>query len=334
MTTEPPPRVALGIDVGGTEIKAGLVNDHGQVLHLVRYATPAGASADGVIAEMGRAAHEARAGLADDLQVEGVGITTPAFSLGPEWVQLLSSNIPAFEGIPLRQALTEVFGPSLVWEYDTHAALLAEMRFGPAGAYERVLYVGLGTGVSCGVAVSGELVGHWHGTCGNVGHVIVDPVRGRPCTCGGRGCLESVLGGWALRDAALEIAASGESRQLAEVYDERGDLGAADLAVAAEAGDPAASEVWKRAGQALGVALASWVHIYLPDAVFVGGGVSGAGELLLGPARETMSALASPTCLERVQTVERGVMGRDAGVIGVASSVFHRASDAGTEALP
>ncbi len=79
--------------------------------------------------------------------------------------------------------------------------------------------------------------------------------------------------------------------------------------------------------------MASWVHIYFPDAVFVGGGVSGAGELLLGPARETLAAFASPACLDRLQTVERGVMGPDAGVIGAASSVFHRVSGAGRQGL-
>jgi glucokinase len=329
--TVTPPRVALGIDVGGTEIKAGLVNDLGQVLHLVRRPTPTGAvAAKDVVEQIRKTAELARAVTTGTSEkVEGVGITTPAFSTGAEWVQLLSSNIPVFEGFPLYRAVSPIFGPSVVWEYDTHAALLAEMRFGRAGNYARVLYVGIGTGVSCGIAIDGELVRHTFGTCGNAGHVIVDHEAPYPCTCGGSGCLESVVSGWAMREAALRAATSGDSRQLAETYRQRGDLSAADLSRAARNGDNASAAIFARAGRALGSALASWIHIYFPDAIFFGGGVSGAGELLLEPARATMDSLASPTSLKRVKVFEPGLMGADAGVIGAASSVFHRITEEG-----
>ena len=129
--------MALGIDVGGTEIKAGLVNDLGHVLHLVRRPTPSGTvTADEVVDQIRATAALARAGTPGTMQdLDGVGITTPAFSTGPEWIQVLSSNIPAFEGFPLYRAVSSIFGPSVVWEYDTHAALLAEMRFGRAGNF-------------------------------------------------------------------------------------------------------------------------------------------------------------------------------------------------------
>lgn len=321
-----PSRLAIGIDVGGTQIKAGLVSELGQVVHLVRIPTPTGAiAAEDVIEQIRRAGIMVRSGLSETApRVEGVGITTPAFSVGPEWVQLLSSNIPVFEGLALREAMSEVFGPSVLWEYDTHAALLAEMRFGPAGAYERVLYVGIGTGVSCGVAVSGELVSHSFATCGNTGHVIVDPQGTRACTCGGRGCLETVLSGWALREAGIEAVTSGKSPYLAELYRKHGELNASDVSAAARHGDASARGVLESAGQSLGVALATLVHIYLPEAIFVGGGVAGAGNLLLDPARETMERLVSPTCLQRLQVFRVGVMGPDAGVIGAASSVLYR----------
>ena len=193
-----------------------------------------------------------------------------------------------------------------------------------------MLYVGIGTGISCGIAVDGALVGHTFGTCGNVGHVIVEHETPLACTCGGSGCLESIVSGWAFREAALRAARCGDSQELAGLYHQRGDLSAADLSSAARNGDSASAAILARAGRALGSALASWIHIYFPDAIFFGGGVSGAGELLLEPARESMDSLVSPTCLRRVQVFERGVMGADAGVIGAASSVFHRIAKEGT----
>lgn len=309
--------VALGIDLGGSAIKVGAVDDLGRVLEMVHFPTPTSATRpEDVIAAMSQAATQTAAQLKEP--PVGIAVSTPAFSEGPEWTQRLCSNVPALDNVPIRPLLVEAFGPDVRSEYDTNAALLAELRFGRARQYERVLYMGIGTGISSAVSIAGELVRHTFGTCGNTGHVIVDPA-GRPCTCGGAGCLETVTAAWALRRAASELAQAGESEQLAAAYAKSGEVDVVDLHRAAVDGDAVATQLLATAGRALGVALASLVHIYFPDVIIIGGGVSGAGEFLLGPARCALAEHAAPDCYKRLQAFEQGTLGLDAGVIGLAS---------------
>ncbi|MCU1491820.1 MAG: family protein (putative glucokinase) [Acidimicrobiaceae bacterium] len=313
-------RVALGIDVGGSTIKAGAVDALGHVLEVLRIPTPTSTTRpEEVIAAVVEAASRTTARLQQP--PVGIAVSTPAFSEGPEWTQRLCSNVPALDNFPIRGPLVEAFGPSVRWEYDTNAALLAELRFGQARQFERVMYMGIGTGISSAVAIGGELVRHTFATCGNTGHVIVD-ASGPPCTCGGTGCLEAVTTAWALRRSASELARAGQSEQLAALYAKGCEVDVADIHRAAVDGDGGATRLLATAGRALGVALASLIHIYFPDAIIFGGGVSGAGEFLLGPARVALEQHAAPDCYTRLQAFEQGRLGPDAGVIGLASLFF------------
>ncbi len=328
---DPSLSAALAVDVGGTTIKAGLVGADGNIQHLVRAPTPSGrVKAADVIDRIVEAAREACSALPRGSQPVGAGISTPAFAVGPDWCQLLCSNIPCLEGVPLRGPMVAAFGPNTFWEYDTHAACLAEMRYGRAAGCERVLYVGIGTGTSCAVSIDGQFVRHTFGTCGNTGHIIVSSGSNRKCTCGGTGCLEAVLSGWALKRAALSAADAGGSPYLRHLLRDSGSLEAIDVWRAADQGDPAALTILEEAGKALGQALATLMHIYSPDVIVVGGGVSAAGELLLQPARDEVNALASPTLLQRLRAIEAGVMGSDAGVIGLGSLVFDEIANPGS----
>lgn len=323
--------VALGIDVGGSAIKAGLVGADGKIRNLVRAPTPSGrVKAEDVINGIVEAGREVCSALQGDGRPVGTAISTPSFAVGPDWCQLLCSNIPALEGVALRGPMEAAFGSNTFWEYDTHAACLAEMRYGRASGYERVLYIGIGTGVSCAVSIQGDFVRHTFGTCGNTGHIIVSSSAERKCTCGGTGCLEAVLSGWALKQAALRAAESGGSPYLWQLFHRNGSVEAVDVTRAAMHGDRAALAIIEASGRALGQAAATLMHIYSPDVIVVGGGVSAAGELVLQPAREEVKALASPVLLERLRAFETSVMGSDAGVIGLGSLVFDQTMTSGS----
>jgi predicted NBD/HSP70 family sugar kinase len=169
---------------------------------------------------------------------------------------------------------------------DIAAAALGESFLGTGRGVDRFLCVAIGTGANAAAVIDGQLLTTAHGCMGDAGHVVVEP-EGLPCTCGGRGCLETRTSGWALtREAeALGLADS------------------ASLVSAAGAGNPRASAVLERAGVALGCAMATWSVLVWPDVIAVAGGVSQAGETLLTPARAALARHAPPYIGDRIQVV-------------------------------
>lgn len=310
--------------MGGTSIKAGLVEDSGRVLFEASVATPPRhASTDEVVAAIiaagsaGRAAAE-RMGRT----VEGVGFGLPEYSIGPEWIQTKCDHIPALEGVALYPPLRRAFGDSIAIDLDTHAATLAELRFGAGAGYERLILMVVGTGISCGIVVDGDLLRHTLNTSGDTGHVIVEPEGVTACACGGHGCLDAVASARAIARAGLAAAQSGASAVLASRYAERGVVDAHDVTDAARLGDPAASQILARTGRLLGVGLTSMMHIYLPQVILLGGGASGAGELLLSPVRRAIDDLAAPYCREQLREVRVAALGAEAGIVGTATLVL------------
>jgi glucokinase len=317
-------RVAIGVDVGGTAIKAALVGADGHVLKTERVSTPRdGATTDEIVGSMIEVADRLRSAAADlDAAVEGVGFGVPNYSIGPDWVQTLCSNMPALEGFALYPPLRDALGSAIACELDTHAATLAEVRFGAAAGCERVLNMVIGTGISCGVVIDGRLLRYSYGTSGDTGHVVVDPSGGRACTCGGRGCLEAIASGRAIREMARHAARTDASTLLATLRSSPELLEASDVGEAARRGDETAASIIAEAGVAIGVALTSLIHVFRPHIVLLGGGVAEAGELLLEPARRTIERLASPFYLDQLEGVRRAALGSDAGAIGAATLVL------------
>src|SRR5579871_824200 len=212
-------RLAAGIDVGATSIKAGLIDDAGRILFSTSVATPPRSATGGtVVAAIIAAAERVRAeARTRGVELAGFGFGVPEYSVGSDWVQMQSGNIPALEGIALRRPLSQAFGDVIACDLDTHAATTAELTLGAGIGCRRLIFVGMGTGISCGIVVDGELLRFTFGTSGDTGHLVVDPEGTRPCTCGGRGCLETYAGGWAIARAGRDAAASGDSGRLAKL---------------------------------------------------------------------------------------------------------------------
>lgn len=316
--------LAIGVDVGGTLIRAGLVDESGQLLHLSHRETPSQSSSpDEVVNTIVEVAREAQgAAEREGRAIAGIGFGLPEYSIGPNWVQTQCANIPALEGFPLYPAMRAVFGSSIACDLDTHAATLAELHFGAGVNYDRLIFMVVGTGISCGVVVDGKLLRYTFGTSGDTGHLIVDPGGAKRCTCGGRGCLETLASALAIREAAIKVTTAGESELLARIQKERGDLSAYHVSEAAREGDQAARAILTRAGRALGIALTSLMHVFYPDVILIGGGVSGAGELLLDPARQAIREFASPFYAEHLSDLRQATLGTDAGVVGAASLIL------------
>jgi glucokinase-like ROK family protein len=317
-------KCAIGVDVGGTNMKLAVVDEAGTI-HL-HHSVPTPQPADPVewVDDVGQSVSAfIDRSRAEHYDIEGIGFTVPHFYDGPDWVQLQTNSIRALEGFPLYQPLRDIFGPSIGIVNDLSAAGIAEHMFGKGRDAERMLLMAIGTGIATSVVTQDGLVQYSWGTTGDTGMIIVDPDGLADCTCGGRGCLETVAAAPAIRARALKEVKRGKATLLAEMLEEKGDLEARDVSIAANAGDAVARDIMDQAGHYLGVGLTSLLHIFNPTVIVLGGGVALAGDLLLEPIKRTMARLASPWYMARLESIEISALGKNGGVIGAATVILY-----------
>jgi glucokinase len=315
---------AIGVDIGGTNTKLVLIDETGSIHARESFLTPRDADpkhlVDGIVAGASRFRQRIEA---EGFQVEGVGFTVPHFFDGPDWIQRQTNNMPSLEGHPMHPQLREAFGASIAMMNDLSAAGIAEYMYGRGRDCDRMLLMAIGTGIAISVVTRDEGLVHFSwDTAGDTGQIIVDPFGQADCTCGGRGCLEAVAAAPALRRRALAEIARGKETRLAQIKAERGDLEARDISEAAAAGDAVAKDILEQAGFFLGVALTSYLHIFRPSLIVLGGGVAQAGDLLIDPIRRTMNRLASPWYLRRLKDIVVSALGKDGQAVGCASLIL------------
>lgn len=294
----------LAVDVGGTKLAAGLVDDDGTVLRSSAAPTPQAADGETVFAALAALVDQVLDG--DEPTGVGVGcggpMSWPAGEVSP-------LNIPGWRGFPLRARLAGLLpGRPVRLHNDAVALAAAEHWLGAARGHDNALAMVVSTGVGGGLVLGGRLVDGATGNAGHVGHVVVDPT-GPLCTCGGRGCLEAVARGPALAAWAL-----------AHGWAPEGDPTAVALAHHARRGDPVARAAFDRAGTALGVAIASVVHTCDLEVVVVGGGVAAAWDLLEPPLAAGYTAHAGLAFARDVPVVP-AALGPAAGLVGAAALV-------------
>jgi glucokinase len=217
--------------------------------------------------------------------------------------------------VPLAVEVAAATGRPVVVDNDANLAVLAEARLGAGAGHRMVLLVALGTGIGGGLAVEG-VVERGRGFLGEVGHMVMDP-SGPACVCGRRGCWEALVSGTSLGRAARELAGSqleGAVARAAAGGRPRGE----HLSEAARAGDPAAGAALAEAGGWLGRGLANLVAVLDPDVIVLGGGVAGAGEMLMGPARKVLAASVAGKGYRSPTPVVAARFGSRAGLVGAA----------------
>ena len=302
------PRV-IALDLGGTKLLSGVVDDEGVVQKRIVSATDT-TSEDAVLNQVEEAVESLRD---DEIGAIGVGIPSTIDQRRGEAVD--SVNIPLTD-VPFRERLQDRFGMPAAIENDANAAALAEHRYGAGRGSLHMVMVTLGTGEGGGLILDGELYRGAIGAAGELGHITLD-LDGPPCQgrCPGRGHLEAMASG---------TAADGYAREAAERNPE-GDLGRAAaegktvdarLAVELAAKGPGdARDVLDHVGLHLGVGIASFVNIFNPELVVIGGGFSRAGDLLLEPARKVVRERALSPARDEVRIVP-ALLGVEAGLIG------------------
>ena len=297
----------LGVDIGGTQLRAAVVDATGRVVTQERLATPAEdpASLVGTLRELIGAVWASQgAPIPTGIGIAGLVTESGAVRYGP--------NI-GVRDLDLSRILAAELGTEILVANDATVAAWGEYRAGAGAGYADLVLVTLGTGVGGGVVVGGRVLTGSGGFAGELGHVIVDE-GGRPCPCGNRGCVEAYASGSAIgalaRDRLVDPTTVTSLRELEAVA-------GPEVTTAARAGDQVAIEVLEEAGRWLGVALASLVNVLDPGVVLLGGGAAAAaGPWLLPPARATMAERLVGSAWRDAPPVELAALGDDAGVVG------------------
>ena len=307
--------LTIGIDVGGTKVLGGVVDDSGKVLTTARKDTPR---------QGGTALTETIANVAKELleqhSVSSVGVSAAGFVSSDRKTMLATPNIADWNGVDLDNQLTKLIGLPVVIENDANAAAWGEAKFGAGKNQNHMMMLTVGTGIGGGIVVNGALYRGAYGIAAEFGHLRVVP-EGHICGCGARGCFEQYASGNALLRHARE--AINASPEVARNLLSRGDGTVAGLTgqaitEAAREGDPVALAAFNTTGQWLGAGIASLSVLLDPACVVIGGGVIDAGEILLKPTRESLERNMPFAGKHPYPQVIAAELGNEAGLVGVA----------------
>ena len=315
-------KMAIGVDLGGTNIKAGVVNEEGRVLEQATVPTLALEGPEAVVNRIVRLVGDLRGKISGSLL--GVGVGSPGPLDPTEGVIYTTPNMPGWENFPIRQKLEEKTRVPVVVENDANCAALAEYWRGAGQGTHTMILLTLGTGIGGGIVRDGELVNGEHVAAGEVGHMVIN-FDGPKCGCGNHGCLEAYTGAAGIVRRAWELLEKpGTVSLLREMSShDRNNLTPAMISDAAGKGDGVALSMIRETGRLLGVGITSLVNIFAPETVILGGGVAGAGEVLFAAVREEVKRKAMPPINERVRILP-AAMGNSAGIVGSASLLLRR----------
>ncbi|MEE8346309.1 MAG: ROK family protein [Dehalococcoidia bacterium] len=319
-------RLYGAIDLGGTKVRSIVAEGGGRILGDDVRPSQAQDGLDVVLERMVESL-ETSVGKAnvERARLRGLGIASAGAVDAVRGIVPRAPQLPGWEDVPLARILAERTGLPTRLENDATAAALGEHRFGGGRGSRYMLYFTVSTGVGGGIIIDGKMYGGKSGAAGELGHVVLD-MNGPPCGCGARGCLESFASGTAIAKKGEELADSGESPILARLRGEEGPLTAEMMQRAAEMGDDASQQVFREAGHYLGVALASYVNIFDPEVIVVGGGVAKAGDLFLDVARATMEDRAMEQPLKGVRLV-LSELGDFGGTLGMVARMVEAEED-------
>lgn len=306
-------RLTVGVDVGGTSVRAGVVDAAGTVRDTARCATPRSVAAleaavTAVVDEL-RARH----------RVQAVGLALAGF-VTPDRRTVRFAPHLSWRDAPVADRIAELLDLPVVVEHDANAAAHAERRYGAAAGASTVVFLALGTGIGSALLLDGVLYRGAHGVAPELGHLRVVP-DGRICPCGGRGCWERYCSGTALVATALELLATDPTRAPVLSRLVAGDPGGVTgrrVAAAAREGDPVAVAAVAELARWLGEGLSLVADVFDPELVVIGGGVSGSAPLFLDEAREHYARSVTGAGRRPLARIRTAALGDAAAVVGAA----------------
>jgi len=310
------PPLAIGIDLGGTHIKFGVIDQDLNIIDRRTEPTEADRGPDDVIRRLSDTAVD----LARNHHIIGIGLGTPGPMSPTQGVVYRCGNLPGWRDVPLRARVGEATQLPVVMDNDANVAAYGEYRHLEDDQQGDLLLLTLGTGVGSGAVIGGKVLhGHFE-NASEWGHLIVAPM-GRPCSCGQRGCLEQYASASAIVRIAREAIESGATSSLKDAVYGGGVLSSVQVADAARQGDATAARVWDDECSHLAVACVAIQHALNPRRILLGGGMADSGALLVDRVRERFDTLSWS---HKADTPEIGLarLGNDAGIVGAAAMAW------------
>jgi glucokinase len=311
-------KLALGVDIGGTNTKYGCVDRSGKCLASASMPTDANQPADLFFKQLHANSAILFRGIPEDCELIGIGIGAPNANFYKSTIE----NPPNlnWEVVDVRAELSKHFDVPIAVTNDAKAAAIGEMLFGAAKGMKDFIVITLGTGLGSGIVANGQLIYGADGFAGEVGHTIVDP-QGRQCGCGKRGCLEAYCSATGLCRTVQELICNTlEPSELREAS--YADLTAQMVSEAALRGDRLALEAFESCGRILGMKLADSVAHLSPEAIILCGGLASAGELIFKPVKKSIEEHLFPAFRNKVKLLPSKVEGNTA-VLGAAALIWN-----------
>ena len=312
-------KYALGIDLGGTTIKFGLVNDSGKIKKKFSLDTYASDGPEAVIAQIKKGIAQL---INSKQNVLGIGIGTPGLVIKKKGTVENPPNFPGWESIPLGSLLKEECGKKVYVENDANAAAIGEMIFGAGKKYDNFVMITLGTGVGGGIIINRKIYKGESGGAGEIGHISINE-KGRLCKCGSRGCIETYAGNNYLIDQVKKELPRYKESKLHQLIGEGNTLTPKLIHKAYLLNDSYAEMIITDLGQKIGAALASLVNIVDIANILIGGGVAGFGNILLDTIETTIKERVMKPIRPRI-IVKPAKLKNEAGIKGASALVFYK----------
>jgi glucokinase len=310
--------MVIGIDLGGTNIKAAAIAKTGEIIAKAEWSTESEKGVDHVVSRLEQISyHVAEAAGWKWAEVTGVGLGLPGFLDFSTGVVEQAVNL-GWRNIPIISLLSEKMGVPVYFDNDANAAALGEAWVGSGQGFKDVILVTIGTGIGGGIIINGEIQRGTNGMAGEIGHIAMAWRAGRLCNCGKVGCLETISSATAILRSAKEVVANVSGTRLSQFPLDL--LTTRDVIDIARSGDEVAAAIVREAMETLGIALSHLGNSLNPQRIVIGGGVSKAGDILFDSIKNGFKKGALQRVIEACEIVPAS-LGNDAGVIGAAKLV-------------
>lgn len=315
-------KYAIGIDIGGTNVPASIIDESGKIIHTIDKKTMAEGGPDAVIKRITDSIKDLLKYFDENIKnskIVGVGIGAPG-TLDHKKGQIITSpNLPQWRNIPLVGKITAEVKMPIFIDNDANCAAIGEHWIGAANGAENAVLITLGTGVGGGIIINNRIYRGSHGTAGELGHITIF-AKGNKCACGNFGCLEAYASANATVSRAKErlkredVASTLQTKKLSEIT-------AHEIYIHAEQGDRFAQSILTESGSYLGIGIATFANIFDPDIIIVGGGFAGAEKYLIPAAIDEAYKRAFKSVMDSIK-ITTAKLGNHAGIIGAAKLAF------------